>query len=292
MGWKIIEIESEEHVNLYLNNLYIKRPRGKILINLNDIDTLIIKNTRTVITIRLINALARSNINVIFMDNMHEPNSYLLPINGHHNSLKILEKQLSWTKTYKGIIWKEIVANKIYNQKELIKSNKANKTLINYFEKIIKEVRPYDVTNREGHAAKVYWNNIFEMDFVRDQKSTRYTTINAMLNYGYSIIRSLVIRSIIKKGLDTRISLFHKSFNNFFALASDLMEPLRPLVDKIAYKNKNSSNFDYQIKDDLIGILEVRIKVQGKEHYLNNAVDICVDNLIAGKGWPWLELWD
>ena len=289
MGWRIVEVETDETIRLYLNNLMIRRTMGKILINISDIDTLILKNTRTNVSIRLLNALARGNVNVIVMDGMHEPNSYLVPVNGNHNSLKILEKQIEWTRKYKAKLWKSIIQNKLHNQKEVL-SKYCQKNFTSYFDELIAKVRALDITNREGHAAKVYWNNIFNMPFQRDHKSERHPIINGMLNYGYAVLRSLVIRSIVKKGLDPRISLFHKSFSNFFALASDLMEPLRPLIDKIVYEHRNAPLFSYEIKDQLIGVLEQKVIFNDKKEQINNAIDKSIDNIISGRGWMWLEL--
>ena len=290
MGWRIVEVKTDEHIKLYLNNLMVKRVTEKILININEIDTLIFHNSRTNLSIRLINALSKNNVNVIIMDALHEPNSYIIPINGHHNSLKILQKQLSWTNQYKGLLWKQIIENKIFNQSKILRKieNLNWKKLI----ALQKEVRNFDISNREGHAAKIYWHSLFGLNFLRDQKCINNPKINSMLNYGYAIIRSLVIKSIIKKGLDTRISLFHKSFNNFFALASDLMEPFRQLVDLVVFQNKECETFNIYIREKLIDILELKVKVENVEFYLNMAIDKIVDKIITNKGWTWVDLWE
>ena len=85
-----------------------------------------------------------------------------------------------------------------------------------------------DETNREGHAAKVYFNALFGLDFTR----TEDNLINAALNYGYSIILSSFTREIVANGYITQLGLFHDNMFNQFNLASDLMKPFRPLVDK------------------------------------------------------------
>jgi CRISPR-associated protein Cas1 len=96
------------------------------------------------------------------------------------------------------------------------------------------EVKDHDITNREGHAAKVYFNDLFGKGFSRDDKENE---INKKLNYGYAILRSYFCRSIIQVGLDPRIGLFHKSIFNYWSLASDLMEPFRPFVDYFVFSN-------------------------------------------------------
>lgn len=119
--------------------------------------------------------------------------------------------------------------------------------------------------------------------FKRDNTCHVAAIFNSMLNYGYTVLRSLVIRSIIKKGLDPRISLFHKSFSNFFALASDLMEPFRPVVDEIVYHHKNATIFSIKIKDELTKIFNHKVIIDGKRFFLNNAIDMMVDELVQRK---------
>lgn len=291
MGWKVVEIETNEYLKLYLNNVLIERPSEKIIININDIDLLIFHNDRASVSIKLLNALTSANISVIFMNQKKEPSSYLIPVNGHHISLKVLEKQIAWTNVYKGTQWQKIVQNKIANQASLLRKlglQKAEAMLNSY----VADVKRFDITNREGFAAKVYWNSLFGKDFVRDQKAIRNTIINSMLNYGYAILRSLMISSIIKRGLDSRISLFHKSASNFFALASDLMEPYRPLVDEVVYEHKDAQLFSLNIRDKLIGLWENKPIIKDKRFHLSKTMTIMVENLISQAGSPWIELWD
>lgn len=292
MGWKIIEINSDEYMKLYLNNLLIERPNGNITINIKDIDTLIIDNNRSVMSIRLMNALSSQNVNTIIFNNKHEPGSFLFPVIGNHNSLKVLEKQINWTKEYKGKMWQDVVKNKINSQLSLLKLLDLNKLRIEEMEKLKNKVEIFDINNREGHAAKIYWHTLFHKKFYRDQSAKQFPLINAMLNYGYTILRGMVIRSIIKKGLDTRISLFHKSFSNFFALASDIMEPFRPFVDYIVFKNQNIFLFDLKTREEILKQLSGKVIINGQKHYLNNAIDQCIDSMIAGDGWKWVDIWE
>ena len=143
--------------------------------------------------------------------------------------------------------------------------------------KLYSEIKEYDITNREGHAAKVYWHSLFDKNFKRHEDDY----MNKILNYGYTILRAYLARSIIKKGLDPRISLFHKSFHNFFALASDLMEPFRIIIDVEAFKIYEIGEVDfYKHKDILIQCFNKKILVNGKKQYLNNAIDIYVDSFV------------
>ncbi len=291
MGWKTIQIDAGDYIRLYLNNLYIKRESGKITINLSDIDTLLLNNNNIVLSLRLINACLRQNINIIVCNDKYEPSGYVVPISGHHMSLKILEKQMGWSNVYKGGMWKKIIQNKIDNQKAMLAKNNLSAKIIDELNFLKEDVKDFDVTNREGHAAKIYWHEQYGVGWTRTHKGAE-DALNIMLNYGYTLLRGLVIRSIIKKGLDPRIALFHKSFSNFFALGSDLMEPFRPLIDHLVYQYRDAHLFTVEIRDELVKLLTTKVYINTKSYYLNNAIDICIDNIINGKGWKWVTLWE
>ena len=291
MGWKVVEINSKDYFQLYLNNLMVKRNFEKILININDIDTLIIHNTNARLSVKLLNALTKKNINIVIFDELHLPQSHVINFQGHHMSLKILERQIQWSPLFKSKTWQFIIKNKIGNQKALLEETGLLKNEYD-FHKLIRETKPMDISNREGVAAKVYWHKLFGLNFKRDYKCQNNPFINSMLNYGYTILRSLVIRSIIKKGLDPRISIYHSHFANFFALASDIMEPFRPLVDSIAYKNKGKALFNIEIRDQLVNIINTKVIYGGKQFFLPFAINLVIDNLVRQNKWETIELWD
>ncbi len=170
----------------------------------------------------------------------------------------------------------EIIKQKIQMQANFLKilNNIESYNLLNI---LISEMRLYDVSNREGHAAKIYWHNLFGINFKRHNDDY----INTLLNYGYTILRGYFTRSIIKKGLDPRISIFHKSFHNYFALASDLMEPFRIFIDCIVYKLTmlKEKNF-YFHKQEIIKSFNQKIMINKKYQYINNAIDIYVDAIV------------
>lgn len=292
MGWKIVEISTDDHISLYLNNLLIKRDEKKLLINITDIDMLILDNYKLTLSVQLINAITKNNGIIITFDTNHEPSSFIYAVQGNHNSLKVLAKQLEWNNVFKGNLWKQIIRNKVYAQYDLATKLVDQDSIdYDYFQEIFENIKEFDVTNREGHFAKVYWHSMFGVDFIRDYSSEKNATINSMLNFGYAILRAMVIKSIIKKGLDPRIAVFHKSFSNFYALASDFMEPFRVLVDKIVYENKDNAFFTSDTKKLLIKVMNERVKIANKEEFLNNAIDKCIDSVINGNGWPWVDIW-
>ncbi|MGL5246119.1 MAG: type II CRISPR-associated endonuclease Cas1 [Mycoplasmoidaceae bacterium] len=287
MGWKILEIENSNKISLFLNNIVILKENNKITIPIKDIDILLLNNYKINISIQLINELTNNNVLTIICDNRYLPSSIIVPIIGHHNTLKIIENQINWNHKWKSETWEKIIKNKISNQAFLIKTLNLNNDI---YEKIIdmsNNIKSYDVTNREGHSAKIYWHQLYGKEFNRHDIS--YT--NKLLNYGYAILRALLTRSIIKKGLDPRISIFHKSFSNFFALSSDLMEPFRILVDYNVYLlNEKSEQKFYEDKEKIIKIFTGKILIDKKKEYISNAVDIFIDNILKQKNVPIIEL--
>lgn len=287
MGWKIIEIEDSQSLHLFLNNLVIFKDDIKITIPICDIDVLLINNYKLKITIQLINALCNANVLTIICDNYHLPSANILPIIGNFNTLKIVENQINWSHHFKADLWLQIIKNKIYNQQELTKMLFKNDELYKQFDLLIKDIKAYDISNREGHASKIYWHALYGLDFKRHNDDY----CNKLLNYGYTILRSYVTRSIIKKGLDPRISIFHKSFHNYFALASDLMEPFRILIDFEVYKIMQTKEVNfYEHKTRLIECFNNKIFINQTKQFVNNGIDIFIDAIIKQNKLPLVEL--
>jgi len=133
----------------------------------------------------------------------------------------------------------------------------------------IQEIQLGDVTNREGHAAKVYFNALFGMTFTRTEESS----INAALNYGYGILLSTFNREIVANGYITQLGLFHDNMFNPFNLASDLMEPYRPIIDARVLKMK-VEKFEHDEKMQVVDVLNTEVVIGGKREYVNNAIKI------------------
>lgn len=287
MGWKIIEIENGYHLNLYLNNIVIRKENEKIIIPINDIDTLIINNYKTQITVNLINELMENNVLVIICDKNYLPISNIVPIIGNYNTLKILQTQLNWTNQYKAKLWKDIIYLKITNQYNFLKNINANFEIIKQLKSLRENIKEYDISNREGHASKIFWHSLFGTSFKRHNDDY----YNSLLNYGYTILRSYMTRSIIKKGLDPRISIFHKSWHNYYALASDLMEPFRILIDFEVFSIYENSEVNFYLhKQQLINCFNKKIIINGTKYFINKAIDVFVDSVVEQSSLPSIEI--
>lgn len=136
------------------------------------------------------------------------------------------------------------------------------------------QITPGDKTNREGHSAKVYFNTLFGNSFYRDNDCIE----NAMLNYGYAIIRAYICRIIVSYGYNPSLGIFHKSEYNAFCLADDFLEVFRPIVDaytlEFLLETENKVEFLTQdIRAFLINILSLRVKFDDKYQKISTVID-------------------
>lgn len=245
----------------------IVRQEGITKIHLSEIALLLIETTAVSLTAYLLCELTKRKIKVIFCDEKRNPSSELVSYYGSHDTSLKVKRQMEWTNQTKAFVWTEIVTEKIRNQKLFLEE--LNKREVYLLEDYILDIHIGDTTNREGHAAKVYFNAVFGMDFSR----TSEIPINAALNYGYSILLSAFNREITANGYITQVGLFHDNMFNQFNLGSDLMEPFRILVDKCVYY-MNPIKFEHEEKMKLVNILNNEIFIDGKKNYVNNAIKI------------------
>ena len=266
MSWRVVVISKRAKLDYQLGYLVV-RNESVTKIHLGEISTLLIESTAVSITISLLAELTKKKIKVIFCDEKRNPSSELVGYYGSHDTSSKVRNQIQWSRNSKDAVWTEIVTEKIRKQKKLLEyqGKEESKLLDSY----LQEIKWNDETNREGHAAKVYFNALFGLDFTR----TTDCPINAALNYGYSIILSAFTREIAANGYITQLGLFHDNMFNQFNLASDLMEPFRVLVDKEVLEMK-FEEFEVDEKRRLVNILNHEVVIDGKVQYVNNAVKI------------------
>lgn len=266
MSWRVVVISKRAKLDYQLGYLVV-RNESVTKIHLGEISTLLIESTAVSITTSLLAELTKKKIKVIFCDKKRNPSSELVGYYGSHDTSSKVRNQIQWSRNSKDTVWTEIVTEKIRKQKKLLEyqGKEESKLLDSY----LQEIKWNDETNREGHAAKVYFNALFGLDFTR----TTDCSVNSALNYGYSIILSAFTREITANGYITQLGLFHDNMFNQFNLASDLMEPFRVLVDKEVLEMK-FEEFEVDEKRRLVNILNHEVVIDGKVQYVNNAVKI------------------
>lgn len=266
MSWRVVVISKRAKLDYQLGYLLV-RNESVTKIHLGEISTLLVESTAVSITTSLLAELTKKKIKVIFCDEKRNPSSELVGYYRSHDTSSKVRNQIQWSRNSKDAVWTEIVTEKIRKQKKLLEyqGKEESKLLDSY----LQEIKWNDETNREGHAAKVYFNALFGLDFTR----TTDCSVNSALNYGYSIILSAFTREITANGYITQLGLFHDNMFNQFNLASDLMEPFRVLVDKEVLEMK-FEEFEVDEKRRLVNILNHEVVIDGKVQYVNNAVKI------------------
>lgn len=266
MSWRIVVITKRAKLDLQLGKLVV-RSDEVVKIVLGEISTILIESTAVSLTTSLIAELAKRKIKVIFCDEKRNPSCELVNYYGSHDTSNKIRKQIGWKTRTKEAVWTEIVAEKIRKQKELLEiiGKEESGLLAGYLE----ELEWNDATNREGHAAKVYFNALFGLDFTRTEDNLN----NAALNYGYSIILSAFTREVVANGYLTQLGLFYDNMFNQFNLASDLMEPFRILIDRKVIEME-LVQFEHKEKMELVNVLNGEVQIDGKMQYVNNAIKI------------------
>ncbi len=269
MSWRVVVISKRSKLDYKMGSLVVRSEDGEKRIFLDDISVLMCETTAISITAYLLAELTARKIKVIFCDNQHNPASELIPMYGSYVSSGRIRDQIAWRDDTKAIVWQEITKLKIGNQaKVLYKAGQPDKAkqLLSY----VQQVEPGDKTNREGHAAKVYFNSLFGFEFYRNANDIR----NAILNYGYTIILACFNREIAASGYLTQLGIWHENAENPFNLGSDLMEPFRPIIDWFAYEHSYFTIFEKDEKMQVLNLLNSKVKIDHTEQYLNNAIGI------------------
>ncbi len=266
MSWRTIVISKRAKLDLQLGYMVVRSEEITKIV-LSEISTILIESTAVSLTTSLLAELSRRKIKVIFCDEKRNPSSELISYYGSHDTSNKIRNQIVWKQSTKEAVWTEIVTDKIRKQKEFLEAlgKEESELLLSY----LKEIEWNDMTNREGHAAKVYFNALFGLDFTR----TEDNFINAALNYGYSIILSAFTREIVANGYLTQLGIFHDNMFNQFNLASDFMEPFRVLVDREVFLMK-LVKFEHEEKMKLVNILNYEVQIDGRVQYVNNAIKI------------------
>lgn len=204
-------------------------PEMQKSVPIEDIGFVILEHQQTNITLPLLNALSDNNVAVIFCGNDFMPNAMLMNLDSNKTQGESYRAQIEASDPLKKGLWKQIVEAKIRNQAALLnKLGKDGDKLKPYY----MNVKSGDSDNREGIAAKIYWNELFGANFIRSREGVEP---NNMLNYGYTLLRAAVARSLMGSGLFPAFGIFHRNRYNAFPLADDIMEPYRPYVDEIVF---------------------------------------------------------
>lgn len=282
MGYRNLFVENAARLSVKNGQLVVcgedeENDSKEVIIPVEDLDAVLIENTRSTITIAAISLLGSNKVAVYICDEKHIPSAVLLPYSQHSRQLRVEKLQLSCKKPLRKQIWKDIVKRKIKNQSIVLSAVGEEETSI-IIDRLSEKVSSGDKDNIEAAVARKYFSALFGTEFARREEDN----INSALNYGYAILRGAIARSIASHGLIASIGVHHKSELNAFNLADDLIEPFRPIVDLYVFNHFDESESELSVerKAELLNLLNVDVVVDGKLHSITNAIELEVDSLV------------
>ena len=270
MSWRTVVISTRAKLDLQLGYMVVRGERTT-KVHLDEISVLLIETTEASLTAALLAEMMERKIKVIFCDGKRNPSAELVPYYGAHDVSAKIKQQIAWSESVKGEVGTAIIRAKIKMQAALLQKLGLNTAAM--LDEYAAQLQYRDASNREGHAAKVYFNSLFGMGFTRADD----IAVNAALNYGYMVLLAACNREITANGYLTQLGLIHDNIFNAFNLGSDIMEPLRPFVDLLVYNmlaDEKLYFFDKEQKHDVLAVLTANVMNNEKQVTLNYAIKL------------------
>lgn len=281
MEFRSIYISHPAQLSVRQNQLVIRQEQ-EVTVPMEDITSLLIESQSVSLSAAAIQSLSSAGVTVYFCDEKHIPAALVLPMSQHSRHLRLLNRQIALTSAAKNRIWKQVVSCKIANQARCLSLlSKREAEDLKYMAGI---VRSGDPDNWEAQAAAAYFPALFGHGFTRGDACLT----NAMLNYGYAIVRGAVARNLVMHGLEPCLGIFHHSELNQFNLADDLMEPFRPLVDLFTARYADDSdNLTPRQKQQLFNLTNYVMLQDGRRYRMITAIGRMVESysrILQGNG--------
>lgn len=229
MPGRVVEIASDSrHLSVYRGFLVVEAQGAELgRIALDDIEAVIASARGITFSSNLLEALAERCIGLVVCGRNLQPVSVLLPVTGHHAQAGRIRDQIEAPKPLTKRLWQAVVRSKIECQGAVLAHFGLGSGA---FTKLARDVRSGDPDNIEAQAARRYWPLLMGAEFRRDADRPG---ANALLNYGYAVLRGAASRAVLCAGLHPSIGIHHANRGNPMCLVDDLMEPFRPLVDTV-----------------------------------------------------------
>jgi CRISPR-associated protein Cas1 len=273
LGFRTLFIESPCRLSYSSGYLVVRTEDGTTKIHLSELSSVTLQTERVYISAYLLAELAKQKISLVVADEKHNPVGQYLPLYGAHNCAKRVKEQLTWGEPVKKRVWQRVVQEKIKQQASLLESRDCPN--VDVLRTDQQEVRSGDTTNREAHAARIYFSSLFGPNFSRDVDNP----INSALNYGYGVLLSLVNREIVSRGYLTQSGINHRNEYNQFNLACDLMEPFRPIVDWLVY-DWVGGGFDSDTRKILVDMPNKSIFYDGETYKVGSVISLFVQDCL------------
>lgn len=242
-----------------------------LLLPPEDLNTVVLDGEGIIASSQALSLLSSSGVALVVCDEKHMPSGLLLPLSDHSTHAEVLRGQIDCSLPKRKRIWQQLVRAKIAAQAGHLQHLRRPERRL---EAMVDKVESGDPKNVEGRAASLYWTALFGPEFSRERGAAGE---NALLNYGYAILRSLTARAIVGAGLHPALGVFHGNRYNSFALADDAMEPLRPLVDFIAHQIADQEGpperLTPELKRKLLTITQMPIKLGDQKAHIQDGLE-------------------
>lgn len=245
----------------------IRDEQPEVTLPLKDIAAVVLAHPQITCTRSVLSGLAEAGAAVVVCGDNHLPVGMCLPLTGYHAPARRFAAQAKASRPTCKRLWQQVVQAKVRAQGRLLHEVRGND--FGLFD-MAKTVRSGDPMNIEAQAARIYWPALFNStDFLRQRFGEDQ---NRYLNYGYAVLRAITGRAICAAGLHPGLGIHHHHRNNSFCLADDLMEPFRPIVDRVALELigelGDDAPLDKNVKKRLIGSLTSRYDLGGESRTL------------------------
>lgn len=206
--------------------LVVERPdQAKATLPIEDLGVVIVDDICASYTQSVFLELLAAGATVMVTGRDHLPAGMMLPLDAHHVQTERHRAQVEASEPAKKRAWQALIRSKIAQQAAVLTHFTGENAGL---AAMARRVRSGDPDNLEAQAAQRYWPRLFGVTFRRDRDAEG---INALLNYGYAVVRAAAARAVVASGLIPSLGVFHRNRGNPFCLADDLLEPYRPYVD-------------------------------------------------------------
>lgn len=267
---RILLIESPCELSIDIGRVRIRRAeKADSHVSPMDIAVLVLHHHTISLSVGTLRELALAGACIIATDTQHMPCALMLPTQANRAAASRLRRQIAHLdETLSRALWQEIVRARIRTQAANLRHFQLTGAL--RLERMIDEVESADKTHREGQAARHYWQHFWqdaEPGFKREKQGAE-DPVNARLNFGYAVLRSLVARELVAAGLSPELGVGHHSTENPFNLADDFMEPYRFVVERAARPSAADGAFDAPARVAMSRIVEHTVRIGEKDYRL------------------------
>jgi CRISPR-associated protein Cas1 len=279
MSWRTVLIQNACHLSLKDAQLCCAGEQGNVSVPVEDITVVILESQQATLTSSLLATLQDNNVAVVTCDRRHMPNGLLLSFLPHSRHSEIAVLQRDWSQPFRKRCWQMLVRGKINNQAEGLEL--AGCSSVSALRALARQVDSGDSKNREAQAAREYWKNLMGEGFIRGAGDLP----NSALNYGYTVVRAVIARSLVSYGLLPCFGIHHDNNLNAYNLADDLIEPFRPLVDRevltlLGEGRLEKRSLEREERQQLAALSTHQVLIDGEVQSLTNAADRMAATLV------------